>query len=476
MSPLKANIKRQHRRSGKAGTEQPLREIRTDVAGIDIGATENYIGCRPTANGGPNVRSFGTDTQSLLETADWLVAEGVHSVAMESTGVYWISLYQVLVRRGIEVNLVDARAVRGVPGRKTDVLDCQWLRQLHACGLLKGCFLPDDQTAALRNLQRMRHTLRQSQDDWIRRIQKQLDLMNVRVHRAVSDITGLTGMLILRRILAGERDPRKLAALRDPRCRKSEEEIARELTGNWREEHLQNLAVTMSMYDHLSAQIATTDQNIGQLLTRIRAIREATGQAVAAVVPPHPSEEKRRRMIKRGEEPMRQELARTFGTDLTVIEGVGVEAAACVYMELGPDIPTRFPTEHHLVSYLKLSPRLAISGGQPVHRKSKSPHRGSLPLKRVLLTAASAVRDSKTALGDYYRKIAYRKGAGVAAFATAAKLAQRIYRALAHGIEYATGGDARWQSTEQERRRARLARQAASLGLILVPTATAATP
>jgi len=473
MSRISPKVKHQQRRSGKGGTEQPLREIRDDVAGIDVGAIENYFACRPQADGSPNVRSFPTDTQSLEESADWLAAEGVHSVAMESTGIYWIALYQVLIRRGFEVNLVDARAVRGVPGRKSDVIDCQWLRQLHACGLLKGCFLPDDQTAALRSLQRMRQTLRRSQDDWIRRVQKQLDLMNIRVHRAVSDITGVTGMAIIRAILGGERDPQALAALRDRRCHKDEAAIARELTGDWREEHLQNLALAMATYDHFTAQIAQVDRNIDKLLTRIHAIREAAGKPVAAVVPPHASAEKGKRLIKRGEEPLRQALARTFGIDLTQIEAIGPEAAACVFMELGPDIPVRFPTEKQFVAYLRLAPRLGISGGHPLPRKGKPPRRGSLPLKRILLMAAGTLRDSQTALGDYYRKTAYRKGNGVASFATAAKLAQRLYRALAHGIEYATGGDERWHRTELERRRARLVRQAATLGLTVVP-ATAA--
>ena len=471
MARVSNKVKRQQRRSRQGGTEEPLRELRNDVAGIDVGATVNYISCRPHADGSPNVQSFRTDTQSLEAAADWMAAQGVHSVAMESTGVYWIPLYQVLIRRGFEVNLMDARAVRGVPGRKSDVIDCQWLRKLHACGLLRGCFLPDDQTSALRSQQRMRQTLRRSQDDWIRRVQKQLDLMNIRVHRAVSDITGVTGMRIIRAILGGERDPRVLAGLRDCRCHKDEADIARELTGDWREEHLQNLAVAMASYDHFTVQIAQIDRNIGDHLLRIRALREAAGKPVAAVVPPHPSADKGQRLIKRGDEPLRQALARTFGIDLTQIEAIGTEAAASIFMELGPDIPLRFPTEKQFVSYLRLAPRLGISGGHPVPRKSKAPRRGSSPLKHILLMAAGTLRNSQTALGDYYRKTAYRKGNGVASFATAAKLAQRIYRALAQGIEYATHGDERWQHAELERRRNRFLRQAATLGLTVVPAA-----
>jgi transposase len=461
-------VKRQTRRAGKPGVEEPLREIRNDVAGIDIGALEIYIGGRPKADGSPNVHVIGTDTESLLSGAEWMTAQGIRAVAMESTGVYWIPFYQILSRQGFEVQLVDTRTVRSVPGRKSDVLDCQWLRTLLANGLLKGCFLPDDATAGLRSLQRMRQTLRHEQDDWVRRIQKQLDLMNVRVHRAVSDITGVTGMAILRAIVGGERDPKNLARLRDPRCRKSEEEIVRELTGDWREEHLQNLSVALSMHDHIAAQIKTMDQKTHEFLERLRAARVAACLPTAEAAPTHPSPEKAARMAKRGEEPIRQDLARAYGVDLTQIEGVSGETAANILMELGPDIPERFPTEKQFVSYLKLAPNLAISGGHPLRGKGK-PKRGGPSVRRFLLSAGSSVRNSKTALGEYYRKTAFRKGAGVAVFATAGKIARRVYRALAKGVEYAIQGDEAWLKATQERACVRLARQAFALGMILVP-------
>lgn len=459
-------------RPTQAGSEEPLREIRTDVAGIDVGAKEIYIASLPLPGNRPNVRCFPTDTEALNEAADWIRSEGVTSVAMESTGVYWIALYQVLVRRGIDVQLVDAYATRNVPGRKTDVLDCQWLRKLHACGLLKGCFLPDDLTAALRSLQRMRRTLRRSQEDWIRRIQKQLDLMNVRVHRAVSDITGVTGMAMLRAIVAGERDPAVLAALRDPRCRKSIEEIQRELTGDWREEHLQNLEMALASYDHFAALITRADQNIDQKLEAIRALREAAGKPVAAAADPHPNAEKRKRLIKRGEEPMRQALVRTFGIDLTLIEGISSETAACVFMEMGPDIPERFATESRFLSYLRLAPGHAVSGGRRLPGKKSGKRRSrSLPLKSILMNSASTLRNSDTTLGDYYRKISYRKGSGVAVFATARKLAQRIYRALKFGVTHVLDGQLQWHEGDTQRRLARLKRQASQLGMELSPVA-----
>jgi hypothetical protein len=315
----------------------------------------------------------------------------------------------------------------------------------------------------------MRQTLRRSQEDWIRRMQKQLDLMNVRVHRAVSDITGVTGMAIVRSIVAGERDPAALAALRDRRCGKNVEEIRRELTGNWREEHLQNLELALASYDHFTDQIARIDRSIHKNLASIRAIREQAGKPVAAAAEPHPSQKKAKRMIKRGEEPMRDALVCTFGIDLTRIEAISVETAACVFMEMGPDIPARFPTEKKFLAYLRLAPQLAISGGHPVHRKGRNPRGGRPPLKRILMLSASTLRSSESALGDYYRRVSFRKGAGVACFATAAKLAQRIYRALKFGIDHAIDGDERWQQAETDRRRARLQRQAFHLGMKLSP-------
>lgn len=470
MSQVSRKSKSRSRRSAQAGREKPLGRIRTDVAGIDIGATEIYIACNPLPDGSPNVRCFPTDTEALKEAARWMQSEGVASVAMESTGVYWIPLYEVLVERGVDVQLVDAYAVRNVPGRKTDVLDCQWLRELHACGLLRGCFLPDEFTAALRGLRRMRQTLRSSQQDWIRRMQKQLDLMNVRVHRAVSDITGVTGMAIVRAIMAGERDPATLASLRDRRCRKSVKQIERELTGNWREEHLQNLALALATYDHFATMVEQLDRHITDKLEAIRAVRHAAGKTVADCAEPLPCAAKAKRVVKRGEEPMRQALARTFGIDLTRLEGICSETASCVFMELGPDIPERFPSEQQFLSYLRLAPGLAISGGRPLPgKKSKRRHTRMPPLKRLLMNSASTLRRSNTTLGDYYRKLAFRKGAGVAVFATARKLAQRIYRAMKFGTDYVLEGERLWHETDRRRRLARLKRQASQLGMELAP-------
>jgi transposase len=347
------------------------------------------------------------------------------------------------------------------------VLDCQWLRQLHASGLLKGCFLPDDTTAQLRTLQQARRTLHQEQDDWVRRMQKILDQMNVRVHRAVSDLTGQTGMRMLRAILGGERDPVALAKLRDPHCRLKEEEIARELAGVWRAELLFTLQVEMDAYDFLAGQIAKVDGEIIRRLERLREERKKEGKPTAPPPPPHPDKNKQERILKCGQGPLRRELTQTFGIDLTMIDGFGVEAAACVFMEIGPDLTKKFPTEEQFVSWLRLAPHLAISGGHPVRGKKKK-HAGSHPLKKLLLSAAISQRQRNTPLGEQYRRIAYRKSAGVASFAVANKIARRLWRALAKGLEWATDYT-HWQSTRDRQLLVRAQRDAAKLGMTLTP-------
>jgi transposase len=456
--------------AGSGGTTE-LGVIDAHAAGIDIGATEEWVAC-PPKDGKSNVRKFGTDTPSLGELADWLASEGVVSVAMESTGVYWIPIFELLEARGFRVILTDSRTLGRVPGRKTDMLDCQWLQQLHAHGLLRGCFRPKDATLAFRSLLRTLRTLKAQQDDWIRRMQKALDQMNVRVHRAVSDITGLTGMRMVRAIVHGERDPAKLVALRDPRCRKSVAQIERELTGNWREEHLFNLGMALESYDHFGRQIEATLQRILIELEAIRKQREVTGLSVTppGEVKEHSNPAKACSMERYGHEPLRAALAATFGVDLTAIEGVGAETAASILGEIGPEIQEAFPDAKPFVAYLRLAPNLAISGGKPVKGKKKM-RQGSPVVHRLLRTSAASVRRSKSALGAYYRKTAFRKGAGTAVFATARKIAQHVYRALAHGIPYVTMGIEEQDRQAAERQRFNIERQAAKLGLKLVPAA-----
>jgi len=437
------------------------------AAGIDVGAEEMWVAC-PPKDGEPNVRTFATDTASLGELADWLKVGGVTAVAMESTGVYWIPLYELLESRGFDVSLVDARTLGRVPGRKTDMIDCQWLQQLHAHGMLRGCFRPKEETVPLRALLRLRRLLANQQDDWVRRAQKALDQMNVRVHRAVTDIQGVTGMRIIRAILAGERNPAALATLRDPHCHKSARQIARELTGNWREEHLYALRLAMANYDHFARQIAELGRHLIEILARVRQRRAAAGLPACPVeeVAKPADRNKATSIMRDGLEELRVALAATFGIDLSTIEGIGVETASAVLGEIGPEVGD-FPNEKAFLAYLRLAPNLAISGGKPV--RGKPVPRGSPIVKQLLKTAATSLRQSKTVLGAYYRKIAYRKGAGVAAFATARKLASHIYRALANGTPFVTAGLEAEERKALDRQRAHLDRVATRLGLKVVP-------
>jgi hypothetical protein len=363
---------------------------------------------------------------------------------MESTGVYWIPLFEILDSRGFQVHLVNARQISRVPGRKTDMLDCQWLQLLHACGLLRGSFRPGDDICRLRALIRERNSIVEQRSDWLRRMQKSLDQMNVCVHHAVSDISGVTGMAIIHAIVDGERDPRVLARLRDCRCQKSEDQIAEELTGNWRPEHLFNLGQALKVYDQLSAVIADYDTEILKCIDSLQSPVPKDSSA-----PPPASKSKASKFLQRGQEPLRQALYRTSGFDLTTINGIGVDTAAVIISELGPDL-SAFPDEGRFVSYLRLAPNISISAGKKVPGKFKAVT--STRVSNALRMAATTLRNSKTALGAYYRRISWRKGASVAVFATARKLAQLIYRLIRHGQSYVDEGARAYETRCTQRR------------------------
>lgn len=419
------------RRNG--GKSKPgLRVIHANVAGIDLGSREHYVCCPPTSEGAVNVQHFGTTTPELYRLAEWLKAQGVVSVAMESTGVYWIPLYEILESRGFEVILVNARALSRVPGRKTDMLDCQWIQMLHSCGLLTGSFRPGNDICALRSLVREKTTMESLRSDWLRRMQKSLDQMNVCVHHAVSDISGVTGMNIIRAIVAGERNPVELAKLRDKRCRKTEKQITEELTGNWRAEHLFSLKQGLQMYDHLGACIAEYETEILRMLAALQPPEHLTLK-----VPDVANKTKRKNFHHRGQEAMREALFRLTGHDLTAIDGIGVQTAETVLSELGTDMHC-FPTEKHFVSYLKLAPKLSISGGKPV--PSKRSGSTTTRLGATFRMAALTLRNAKTALGAEFRRCARRKGASVAVFVLARRLATLVYRVLRYGQAYVDEG------------------------------------
>lgn len=442
--------------AGSAG----LPQIRPMVAGIDVGSESHYV-CAPTRDGGTEMRVFGASTPQLLAIAQWLEQAQVESVAMESTGVYWIPLFEVLESRGIEVLLVDARQLSRVPGRKTDAEDCQWIQLLHSCGLLQGCFRPEDTICQLRSLVRGKAVLASERSDWLRRMQKCLDQMNVRVHRAVSDIDGTTGMAILRAIVGGERDPAQLAKFRDPRCHKSQAAIAEQLTGNWREDHLFNLGQALRMYDLIEERIADYQREIQRKMEQLHC-----GQADLHPLPAVKSKEKAKAIKRRGQEPMRGVLHGMTGVDLTTIDGIGVETAEAMVTEYGRDL-SRFPSEKQFVKHLRLAPRQAITGGKPI-RKGKG-RKSSTRAGEALRMAATTLRHSQTALGAYYRRIAANKSADVAVFATARKLATLIYRMLRWGQPYVDDGATAYQKRYRATRIRRMEAAANQLGYQLIP-------
>ena len=442
-----------------------LPKIRPLLAGMDVGSGNHSV-CAPSSDGGTEVRVFGASTPQLLAIAEWLEQAQVESVAMESTGVYWIPLFEVLESRGIEVLLVDARQLSRVPGRKTDVQDCQWIQLLHSCGLLQGCFRPEDAICHLRSLVRGKAVLTSERSDWLRRMQKCLDQMNVRVHRAVSDVDGTTGMAILRAIVGGERDPAQLAKFRDPRCHKSEAAMAEQLAGNWREDHLFNLGQALRMYDIVEERMADYQREIQRKMEQLHC-----GQADLHPLQPVKRREKAKAIKRRGQEPMRNVLHGMTGVDLTTIDGIGVETAEVVVTEYGRDL-SRFPSERQFVKHLRLAPRQAITGGKPM-RKGKG-RKNSTRAGRALRMAATTLQHSQTALGAYYRRLAANKGADIAVFATARKLATLIYRMLRWGQTYVDDGAAAYEKRYQATRIRRMNAAANQLGYQLVPKVEAA--
>lgn len=437
--------------------------MRVNVAGIDLGSGCHWV-CAPTPDGsGREIADFGGTTPELMRMAAWLKERHVESVAMESTGVYWIAPHEVLEAQGFATLLVDTRQLSQVPGRnkKTDPTDCEWIQRLHSCGLVRGSFRPQEDICMLRTLVRDKANLVAESGDWVRRMQKSLDQMNVRVHRAVSTIEGATGMTIVRAIVKGERDPKKLAELRDPHCRKSEKEIAEQLSGHWREDHLFSLEQALKMYDAIQERISAYEKEILRKLGQME--REQQGGTTA---PPLKNANKARMIRNRDQETKRQALYRMSGIDLTQIDAVGVEAVEVIISEYGPDL-SRFPTEKEFVSHATLAPRVPKSGGKPVKKKKRNS--ASTRVAGVLRMAALSLRNSDTALGAYFRHLAQRKGADVAVFASARKIATLIYRLLRWGQPYIDEGAKAYEQRYREQRIKSLKSKAKQFGYQMTP-------
>lgn len=441
-----------------------LHAIRPDAAGIDLGASEHYAALPPGPDGSARVKAFRTTTPGLLALAGWLLENQVVSVAMESTSVYWIPIYEILEERGVEVLLVNTRQLKSVPGRKSDVADCQWIQQLHACGLLRGSFRPSEAICACRALARQAANLVTERAKAVEWMQKSLDQMNIQVHRALSDITGKTGMRILQAIVAGERDPLKLAELRDRRCKKSVAEIAEYLTGNWRPEHLFNLGMGLRLYDELDRQVEAYDTH---LLSELEALTPPERQDSPA--PSHPDKRKEKSIQSKGLGKSRDQLWRFCGRDLTRIDGVGAGTALCILTEVGFDLGA-FPNEKAFVSWLRLCPRRAVSGGKPLKKRPNGT--GSNRISASLRMAAVSLRSSKTALGARYRSIARRKCGATAVFAMARHLAILVYRMLRWGQDYIDEGVEAYEKRYQEKRIKSISNSAMAMGFELVAVQT----
>ena len=446
------------RKRGKQ-SRQALKTIHPNAAGIDIGATFHVVAVPPDRAEEP-VRSFRSFTGERHQLADWLKQVGITTVAMESTGVYWIPVFEILEALGFEVLLVNARDVKNVPGRKSDVNDAQWLQQLHEYGLLRGSFRPHDRLVRLRALLRHRERLIDQAAMHIQHMQKALMQMNVQLHHVVTDVTGVTGMKIIRAIVGGVHEPGVLAQHRDVRCKQSVETICEALTGNYRPEHVFALRHALELYEFLQAKVAESDVEIEADLRKLNNGRTAP----EAPIPPV-------RHARGTNEPkfdVRGCLYTLLGADLSQIHGLGPYTVLRLIAECGDDM-RKWPTAKHFTSWLTLAPGSKISGGRVLSSKTRRSSNRAAALLRI---AAVNVGRTHTALGAFYRRLAARVGKAKAVTATARKLAVLFYNALRFGLSYADVGADYYEQRYRERVLHNLQRRARQLGYLLVETMT----
>jgi transposase len=438
--------------------QQRFEVVHSDCAGIDIGSREHWVGVNPAQHAHP-VQRFETFTDDLGRLADWLASLEIKVVAMEATGVYWIPLFELLDARGFDVYLVNSRATRQITGRKSDVLDCQWIWQLMTHGLLRGAFRPADAICSLRSLVRQRANRVRDQAQTLNRMQKALSQMNIQLANVISDISGVTGMKILRAIIAGERCPEKLASMRDGRIKAGQDTIARSLHGNWRLEHLHALTQEVALYDFLEQQIAGCDKAIGQALELLPALEAAPQPATKVLRSSHRSTAEQAML--------HQALYRVMGVDLTAIPTIGVDTALVLASEIGPDL-SRFPSSQHFCSWLGLAPPTRISGGRQLGGGGpKIINRAAQALKQ----AASNARNEKGFIGASHRARLSRMDTSCAIKATAHQLARMIYAMLTKGQAYVEQGIEAYESRSQERQFRALLRKARKMGMDLVKAA-----
>jgi len=453
------------KRLRQSPSQEALHVTHQHAAGIDVHANVHWVAVPaedappPPADHSPNlpahVRSFGACTADLIELADWLAQCGVKTIAMESTGIYWIPLFELLEARGFKVLLVEPRQSRHAPGRpKSDVLDCQWLQRLHSYGLLTASFRPADQVVVLRSYLRQRQMLIRYGGQHVQHMQKALEQMNVKLAEVVSDVSGVTGMAIIRAILRGERNPLELAKLRNDHCKRTEAQIARALYGNWRAEHLFALQQAVTLYDCYRQQLQVCDEQLHAYLKTFA--DQSQGR-------PRPQRQVRRRRERGSNDPafdVANLLYRLAGVDLTVLEGIDANTALVILSEVGRDV-SRFPTAKHFSSWLGLCPQHQGSAGKI---RSRRVQRGASRAGRTFRLAVLGCHHAKHALGAFYRRIQARAGSPKAIVATARKLAERVYRLLKYGAEYVCQEMEAYETAYRKRLLKGLARRAAELG------------
>ena len=432
--------------------------VHPHAAGLDIGSREIFA-CVPPDQTGERVKVFGTFTPDLHRLADWLVGHQVDTVAMESTGVYWIPVFELLEGRGLKVYLVNGRHIKHVPGRKSDVQDCQWIQKLHTLGLLSGSFRPDAEMCALRAYLRHRADLVQHRAAHILHMQKALQQMNIQLSQVLSDITGETGMAIVRAIVEGQRDSVQLAQLRDYRCKSSEDTIAKALTGTWKEEHLFALKQALELYDFYTGQVAACDAQIRQHYATMKPRWEGTPPS--STLPPSKPRRKKRKNEPASD--VRADIIRLTGVDVAAVAGIGPGLAQIILSEIGTDM-SQWPNDKHFTSWLGLAPHNDISGGKVLRSRTLPTHNRA---GQAFRQAAAAVARSSSVFGAYYRRKRAQGGPLFAQVATAHKIARTVYYLLKHHVQYTDIGAEGFQQKQREREVAALRKKAAKLGFTL---------
>jgi len=444
--------------------------VHAHAAGIDVGNASHFVSVPPDRDQEP-IREFGSWTEDLRRMGRWLKSCGITSVVMQSTGVYWIAVYDVLEQEGFEVYLVNARGTKNLPGRKSDVQECQWLRKLHTYGLLRKSFRPPDQIREVRTLWRLRGRVLEDASRAVQHIQKALTTMNVQLANAISDVSGVTGMSIVRAILQGQRDPHELAKLRDPRIRASEEEIAHSLEGNWQRDVLFELQQVVEGYDFHRQQLATIDTELQKYMAALPT-RAPVGEASVEVSKLSAKQRKKLKANRKSKDnrptfDLGAELTRLMGVDLRLIDGIDVMTVQTIYSEVGADLGA-WPNEGAWTSWLELAPRNDITGGYVI-KKKKRPSNNRVAT--ALRNAAESLVRSDSYLGARYRHLTGRLEGLKGVKAMARYLACLVYRLLTKGRAWVDRGVAYYENKRREREMVSLHRRAAAAGMQLVPIA-----